>query len=56
MACCRDQRVVTASRLFVGGAHTLALMHFEDIGQGPRDLFIRQMVGGTLAALVVTNA
>lgn len=46
-----DPRLVSAARLFVGGAHTLALMRFEDAGDAARDIFVSQMVGGTLAAL-----
>lgn len=40
----------SAARLFVGGAHTLALMRFEHIDPDALDLFIEQMVGGVLAA------
>jgi TetR/AcrR family hemagglutinin/protease transcriptional regulator len=39
----------TAARLFVGCAHTLALMHFEQVDEPARQLFIDQMVAGTLA-------
>jgi TetR/AcrR family hemagglutinin/protease transcriptional regulator len=41
----------SAARLFVGGAHTLALMRFENVGAADRAIFIDQMVGGTVAAL-----
>lgn len=47
-----DARVASAARLFVGGAHTLALMRFENVGAADRDIFVDQMVGGTLAALL----
>jgi TetR/AcrR family transcriptional regulator, hemagglutinin/protease regulatory protein len=40
----------SAARLFVGGAHTLALMRFENIDAAALELFIEQMVGGVLAA------
>lgn len=39
----------TAARLFVGGAHTLALMRFENVGDAELRLFIDQMVGGAVA-------
>jgi TetR/AcrR family hemagglutinin/protease transcriptional regulator len=42
--------VRSAARLFVGGAHTLALMRFESVGADEMDVFIGQMVGGALAA------
>lgn len=48
-----DPRLASAARLFVGGAHTLALMHFEQLGEAERRVFITQMVGGSLAALTV---
>jgi TetR/AcrR family hemagglutinin/protease transcriptional regulator len=43
--------LASAARLFVGGAHTLALMRFEQVSDTELALFIEQMVGGTLAAL-----
>lgn len=43
--------LTSAARLFVGGAHTLALMRFEQVSAAELALFIDQMVGGTLAAL-----
>jgi TetR/AcrR family transcriptional regulator, hemagglutinin/protease regulatory protein len=43
-------RRASAARLFVGCAHTLALMHFENIELADRALFIDQMVAGSLAA------
>jgi TetR/AcrR family hemagglutinin/protease transcriptional regulator len=46
-----DPRLASAARLFVGGAHTLALMRFENVGPAQRDIFIAQMVGGALAGL-----
>lgn len=46
-----DPRLVSAARLFVGGAHTLALMHFEQVSEAERQIFIGQMVSGSLAAL-----
>lgn len=46
-----DPRLASAARLFVGGAHTLALMRFENAGDAARDIFVSQMVGGALAAL-----
>jgi TetR/AcrR family hemagglutinin/protease transcriptional regulator len=46
-----DPRLLSAARLFVGGAHTLALMHFEDVSAEDLRVFITQMVGGSLAAL-----
>lgn len=46
-----DPRLASAARLFVGGAHTLALMHFERVAELERRIFITQMVGGSLAAL-----
>ncbi|MFZ4690311.1 MAG: TetR/AcrR family transcriptional regulator [Polymorphobacter sp.] len=39
----------SAARLFVGGAHTLALMRFEHVGEDELGLFIAQMVGGVTA-------
>lgn len=44
-------RLASAARLFVGGAHTLALMRFENVDAAGRDIFIAQMVGGALAGL-----
>ena len=44
-------RLASAARLFVGGANTLALMRFEQVGAAELDLFLDQMVTGTLAAL-----
>lgn len=44
-------QTATAARLFVGCAHTLALMRFEAVDAGVRDQFIAQMVAGTLAGL-----
>ena len=41
----------SAARLFVGGAHTLALMRFEQVSAAELALFIDQMVGGALVAL-----
>lgn len=41
----------SAARLFVGGAHTLAMMRFENVGAADRATFINQMVNGTLATL-----
>lgn len=41
----------SAARLFVGGAHTLALMRFENVGAADRAMFVDQMVGGTIAVL-----
>lgn len=43
--------LATAARLFVGGAHTLALMRFEQVSAAELALFIDQMVGGTMAAI-----
>lgn len=40
-----------AARLFVGGAHTLALMRFENVGAADRATFVDQMVSGTIAVL-----
>lgn len=51
-----DRRSRSAARLFVGGAHTLALMRFEGIGDADLALFIDQMVGGVLAALARDGA
>jgi TetR/AcrR family hemagglutinin/protease transcriptional regulator len=45
-----DANIRSAARLFVGGAHTLALMRFENIDAAALELFIKQMVGGVLAA------
>lgn len=42
--------VKSAARLFVGGAHTLALMRFENVCASELGLFIDQMVNGVLAA------
>lgn len=44
-------RAAMAARLFVGGAHTLALLRFEQVEDAALALFIDQMVGGTLAAI-----
>ncbi len=44
-------RLASAARLFVGGAHTLALMRFEHVDTASRDVFIAQMVGGALVGL-----
>jgi TetR/AcrR family hemagglutinin/protease transcriptional regulator len=41
----------SAARLFVGGAHTLALMRFENVGAADRATFVDQMVAGTIAVL-----
>jgi hypothetical protein len=41
--------------LFVGGAHTLALMRFEAVSAAELALFIDQMVGGVVAALQQTR-
>ena len=46
-----DRSVTSAARLFVGGAHTLALMRFEAVSAAELSLFIDQMVGGVVAAL-----
>lgn len=43
--------LTSAARLFVGGAHTLALMRFEQVSEAELALFIEQMVAGALAAL-----
>ena len=43
--------IQSAARLFVGCAHTLALMRFEDVDADARARFISQMVGGVLAVL-----
>ena len=43
--------IKSAARLFVGGAHTLALMRFEDVGETEMRVFIDQMVGGVLRVL-----
>jgi TetR/AcrR family hemagglutinin/protease transcriptional regulator len=42
--------VKSAARLFVGGAHTLALMRFENVCVSELELFIDQMVSGVMAA------
>jgi TetR/AcrR family hemagglutinin/protease transcriptional regulator len=47
--------VTSAARLFVGGAHTLALMRFEAVSAAELALFIDQMVGGVAAALRRTD-
>ncbi len=39
----------SAARLFVGGAHTLALMRFADVDAAAQQLFIDQMVAGVMA-------
>lgn len=44
-------RRAMAARLFVGGAHTLALLRFERVEEAQLALFIELMVGGTLAAI-----
>lgn len=41
----------SAARLFVGGAHTLALMRFENVDAVDHAIFVDQMVGGTIAVL-----
>lgn len=41
----------SAARLFVGGAHTLALMRFENVDAADHAIFVDQMVGGTIAVL-----
>ena len=46
-----EQLVKSAARLFVGGAHTLALMRFENVSETELNLFIDQMVAGVLSAL-----
>ena len=47
-----EQHLVTSTaRLFVGGAHTLALMRFENVSEPELNLFIDQMVTGVLSAL-----
>lgn len=46
-----DGRIKSAARLFVGGAHTLALMRFENVTTAELGIFIDQMVGGVLAML-----
>lgn len=43
--------IKSTARLFVGGAHTLALMRFENVSETELHLFIDHMVGGALAAL-----
>jgi hypothetical protein len=43
--------VDAAARLFVGSAHTLALMQFEEASRGELDAFIAQMVNGVLWAV-----
>jgi TetR/AcrR family transcriptional regulator, hemagglutinin/protease regulatory protein len=43
--------LASAARLFVGGAHTLALMRFEQVSEAELALFIDQMVGGAMAAV-----
>jgi TetR/AcrR family hemagglutinin/protease transcriptional regulator len=45
-----DPATRSAARLFVGGAHTLALMRFEQVGDAELALFIDQMVAGAVAA------
>jgi hypothetical protein len=44
-----DPATRSAARLFVGGAHTLALMRFENVGAAEVGLFIDQMVAGVMA-------
>ncbi|MGL4542376.1 MAG: hypothetical protein ACRCUI_07695, partial [Polymorphobacter sp.] len=46
-----DVAVRSAARLFVGGAHTLALMRFEAVDDAELKVFIDQMVGGVLRVL-----
>lgn len=46
-----DPRLLSAARLFVGGAHTLAMMHFEQVSAEELRIFINQMVDSSLAAL-----
>jgi TetR/AcrR family hemagglutinin/protease transcriptional regulator len=46
-----DRFITSSARLFVGGAHTLALMRFENVGEAELGTFIDQMVGGVLAML-----
>jgi TetR/AcrR family hemagglutinin/protease transcriptional regulator len=46
-----DPQLASAARLFVGGAHTLALMHFENVSSDRRDIFVGQMVAGALAGM-----
>lgn len=41
----------SAARLFVGSAHTLALMQFEHVGTTELAVFIDQMVGGVMRLL-----
>ncbi len=43
--------IKSTARLFVGGAHTLALMRFENVSETELHRFIDHMVGGALAAL-----
>nr|WP_310524198.1 TetR/AcrR family transcriptional regulator [Polymorphobacter sp.] len=50
-----DRLVTSAARLFVGGAHTLALMRFEHVSAAELEVFIDQMVGGVLAMLSRTD-
>jgi TetR/AcrR family hemagglutinin/protease transcriptional regulator len=50
-----DQQVASAARLFVGGAHTLALMRFEAVSTAELALFIDQMVAGVVASLQRTH-
>lgn len=50
-----DRLVTSAARLFVGGAHTLALMRFEAVSAAELSLFIDQMVGGVVATLQRTD-
>ena len=45
-----ELRVKSAARLFVGGAHTLALMRFENVCESELGLFIDHMVNGVLTA------
>jgi TetR/AcrR family transcriptional regulator, hemagglutinin/protease regulatory protein len=40
----------SAARLFVGGAHTLALLQFERVSEAELALFIASMVAGAMAA------
>lgn len=43
--------ITSAARLFVGGAHTLALMRFENVSEAELGIFIDQMVCGVVAVL-----
>ena len=50
-----DRFIKSAARLFVGGAHTLALMRFENVSATELEVFIDQMVGGVLVAVSRTG-